>query len=129
MAAIMSSQAMKPSRESGWSRTMTCERMWSSCRFGSCCAGALTGKKNERVLSGSACNGTSAALGFPIALFNAVGYVLAGQSVDGRPEGSLGYVFLPALAVIACLIPLVTGFLLPAGIRIFTTDPRWCLFC
>ncbi|NIC43397.1 sulfite exporter TauE/SafE family protein [Aquabacterium sp. A08] len=44
---------------------------------------------------------TSAALGFPIALFNAVGYVLAGQSVDGRPEGSLGYVFLPALAVIA----------------------------
>lgn len=44
---------------------------------------------------------TSAALGFPIALSNVVGYVLAGQGLDGRPDGSLGYVYLPALAVIA----------------------------
>ncbi|WP_101048510.1 sulfite exporter TauE/SafE family protein [Macromonas nakdongensis] len=44
---------------------------------------------------------TSAALGFPIALSNVVGYVLAGQGLEGRPTGSLGYVFLPALAVIA----------------------------
>jgi len=44
---------------------------------------------------------TSAALGFPIALANVVGYVVAGQSVEGLPAGSIGYVFLPALAVIA----------------------------
>ncbi len=45
---------------------------------------------------------TSAALGFPIALANALGYIVAGQSVQGMPQGSLGYIFLPALAVIAC---------------------------
>jgi uncharacterized membrane protein YfcA len=44
---------------------------------------------------------TSAALGFPIALANVLGYVIAGQSVEGLPTGALGYVYLPALAVIA----------------------------
>jgi uncharacterized membrane protein YfcA len=44
---------------------------------------------------------TSAALGFPIALANVVGYVVGGQSVSDLPAGSLGYVWLPALAVIA----------------------------
>ena len=44
---------------------------------------------------------TSAALGFPIAIVNVVGYVIAGQGVAGLPTGSLGYVWLPALVVIA----------------------------
>ena len=44
---------------------------------------------------------TSAALGFPIAVANVAGYVVAGASVQGLPAGSLGYIFLPALAVIA----------------------------
>ena len=44
---------------------------------------------------------TSAALGFPIALANVVGYVVAGRSVSGLPDGAVGYVFVPALAVIA----------------------------
>jgi uncharacterized membrane protein YfcA len=44
---------------------------------------------------------TSAALGLPIALANTVGYVVAGQGVDGLPPGSVGYVFVPALVVIA----------------------------
>lgn len=44
---------------------------------------------------------TSAALGFPIALANVVGYVVGGQNVAGLPPASLGYVWLPALAVIA----------------------------
>ncbi|MCX7241171.1 MAG: sulfite exporter TauE/SafE family protein [Burkholderiales bacterium] len=44
---------------------------------------------------------TSAALGFPIALVNTVGYVVSGASVTGLPPGSLGYVWLPALVVIA----------------------------
>jgi uncharacterized protein len=44
---------------------------------------------------------TSAALGFPIALANVVGYVLSGQSVPNLPEYSLGFLWLPALGVIA----------------------------
>ncbi len=44
---------------------------------------------------------TSAALGFPIALANVLGYVLAGQDVPDLPAGSVGYIFLPALLVIA----------------------------
>ncbi|MEN9397509.1 MAG: hypothetical protein RLZ81_2039, partial [Pseudomonadota bacterium] len=44
---------------------------------------------------------TSAALGFPIALSNALGYAIGGQSVSGLPAGSFGYIWLPALAVIA----------------------------
>lgn len=44
---------------------------------------------------------TSAALGFPIALANTVGYVIAGSELPGLPAWSLGYVWLPALAVIA----------------------------
>jgi uncharacterized membrane protein YfcA len=45
---------------------------------------------------------TSAALGFPIAVANVTGYVLAGQGLEARPDASFGYVWLPALAVIAC---------------------------
>jgi uncharacterized membrane protein YfcA len=44
---------------------------------------------------------TSAALGFPIAVANVVGYVGSGQSVQGLPEGSFGFIWLPALGVIA----------------------------
>lgn len=44
---------------------------------------------------------TSAALGFPIALSNSVGYIVSGMSTPGLPPGSLGYVWLPALAAIA----------------------------
>ncbi len=44
---------------------------------------------------------TSAALGFPIALANTVGYVFSGADLPGLPAHSLGYVWLPALAVIA----------------------------
>lgn len=44
---------------------------------------------------------TSAALGLPIAMANVAGYVLGGQSVSGLPSGSVGYIWLPALAIIA----------------------------
>jgi uncharacterized protein len=56
---------------------------------------------------------TSAALGFPIALANVVGYVIAGQSVEGLPSGALGYVYLPALAVIATASVLMA----PLGVK------------
>ena len=56
---------------------------------------------------------TSAALGFPIALANAAGYVVSGQSVTGLPPVSLGYVWLPALVTIAML----SVFTAPLGAR------------
>jgi uncharacterized membrane protein YfcA len=45
--------------------------------------------------------GTAAALGFPIAAASVVGYVIGGHGTAGRPPLSIGYVWLPALAVIA----------------------------
>jgi uncharacterized membrane protein YfcA len=47
--------------------------------------------------------GTSAAIGLPIALAGAAGYALSGQAVPGLPEWSLGFIYLPALAAIACM--------------------------
>jgi uncharacterized protein len=44
---------------------------------------------------------TSAALGFPIALANVVGYIVSGQDVQNLPAYSFGYLWLPALVVIA----------------------------
>ena len=45
--------------------------------------------------------GTSAAIGFPIAISGALGYALSGQVAVGLPAYSLGFIYLPALAVIA----------------------------
>lgn len=45
---------------------------------------------------------TSAALGFPIAAANTVGYVVSGSAMSGLPPYSLGYVWLPGLVVVAC---------------------------
>lgn len=56
---------------------------------------------------------TSAALGFPIALANGIGYVLAGQRVEGLPDGAIGYVYLPALVVIATASVLMA----PVGVK------------
>ena len=57
---------------------------------------------------------TSAALGFPIALTNVAGYVFAGQRASGLPPGSFGYIWTPALAVIAAC-SVVTA---PLGARV-----------
>ena len=54
---------------------------------------------------------TSAALGFPIALANVIGYVVAGQGIPNLPEHSIGYLWLPGLVVIAsCSV-----FMAPVG--------------
>lgn len=44
--------------------------------------------------------GTAAANGFPIAVAGTAGYVLNGLRIDGLPTGSVGFVYLPALAII-----------------------------
>ncbi len=44
--------------------------------------------------------GTSAAIGFPIAIAGAVGYLVNGWGTANLPPWSLGFVYLPALAAI-----------------------------
>ena len=44
---------------------------------------------------------TSAALGFPIAVANVLGYIWSGMALEGLPEGAFGYIWVPALVVIA----------------------------
>jgi len=63
--------------------------------------------------------GTSSAIGFPIALAGAAGYTMGGWAVSGRPDGSLGFIYLPALAGI------VLGSVLtaPLGARIAHRSP------
>jgi uncharacterized membrane protein YfcA len=45
--------------------------------------------------------GTAAANGFPIAVAGSAGYVLQGLRVETLPAGTVGFVYLPALAFIA----------------------------
>jgi uncharacterized membrane protein YfcA len=44
---------------------------------------------------------TSAALGFPIALAGTLGYIINGWNTPNMPPFMLGFVYLPALLVIA----------------------------
>jgi uncharacterized membrane protein YfcA len=46
--------------------------------------------------------GTSAAIGFPIAIAGALGYIVNNLHGIGLPAYSLGYVYLPALGAIVC---------------------------
>lgn len=57
--------------------------------------------------------GTSAALGFPIALAGTIGYLWAGLGLEQVPPGSLGYLYLPGLVVIS----LASIVLAPLGAR------------
>jgi uncharacterized protein len=56
---------------------------------------------------------TSAALGFPIALAGTIGNMVNGWGKAGMPQGSLGFVFVPALLVIA----VASTTLAPVGAR------------
>lgn len=51
--------------------------------------------------------GTSAALGFPIALAGAVGFIISGWGQPGLPEYSFGYIYLPAFVAIVSMSILV----------------------
>jgi len=56
---------------------------------------------------------TSAALGFPIALANTVGYVVGGWSLAPVLPGQVGFLYLPALAIIGAASVLMA----PLGAR------------
>jgi uncharacterized membrane protein YfcA len=58
--------------------------------------------------------GTSAAIGLPISLAGALGYLINGWSVQGLPEHSIGFVYLPALILISA----VSSFTAPVGAKL-----------
>ncbi len=58
--------------------------------------------------------GTSAAIGLPIAIGGSLGYIFNGWHQPGLPEGSLGFVYLPALAILV-VATMVTA---PFGARL-----------
>jgi len=63
--------------------------------------------------------GTSAAIGFPIAVAGTVGYIVNGLGAAGLPPYCLGYVYLPALAgTVAASI-----FTAPIGVRLAHSLP------
>lgn len=58
--------------------------------------------------------GTSAAVGFPIAVGGSLGYIYNGWQHAGLPEWTLGYIYLPALL---CLVP-ASMLMAPVGARL-----------
>ena len=58
--------------------------------------------------------GTSAAIGFPISLAGALGYLINGWEVPGLPAHSLGFVYWPALLSIGAVSVLTA----PLGARL-----------
>lgn len=44
--------------------------------------------------------GISAGMGFPIALGGLIGYIISGWDVTGLPNGSVGYIYAPALIIL-----------------------------
>ena len=58
--------------------------------------------------------GTSAAIGFPIALAGTAGYMVSGYGATHLPSGSLGFIFLPALTVLV----LASVVMAPLGARL-----------
>ncbi len=63
--------------------------------------------------------GTSAAIGFPIAIAGTIGYIYNGMMVEGLPEFSIGYVYLPALLGIV-VTSVMTA---PLGVRLAHSLP------
>lgn len=63
--------------------------------------------------------GTAAANGLPIAIAGTAGYILHGMRVQGLPRPSLGYVYLPALALVVCTSMLAA----PLGARLTHSLP------
>lgn len=57
---------------------------------------------------------TSAGLAWPMSVSGAVGYLLAGWSVEGLPAGSIGFWYAPAAAILA----MGTVLFAPIGVRV-----------
>jgi uncharacterized membrane protein YfcA len=99
-------------------------------RTGLFTAGAVIGAASSLLAAGGAflcipflawCNvplrraiGTAAAVGLPIAIAGTLGYIVQGLRVEGLPALSLGYVYLPALALVVATSMLAA----PVGARV-----------
>jgi uncharacterized membrane protein YfcA len=57
---------------------------------------------------------TSSALGFPIAMASAVGYMIGGMNIPNLPAYTLGYIYLPAVLCISIASMLTASI----GVRI-----------
>lgn len=72
--------------------------------------------------------GTSAALGFPMAIFGACGYMLASWDIAGLPAYTLGFIHVPTLVALAVFSVLTA----PLGVRLAHRLPASALrksFC
>jgi uncharacterized membrane protein YfcA len=58
--------------------------------------------------------GTSAGVGFPIAISGALAYIFSGWGLAGLPDYALGFVYLPALLGLVCATMLTA----PLGAKI-----------
>ena len=58
--------------------------------------------------------GTAAALGWPIALSGALGYLISGWSAQGLPAHTLGFWYIPLAAIMA----VTTILIAPLGVRV-----------
>ncbi len=63
--------------------------------------------------------GTSAAIGFPIAVSGTIGYIVNGMRAAGLPEYSLGYIYIPALVGLVS----ASVFTAPLGVRLAHSLP------
>ncbi len=63
--------------------------------------------------------GTSAAIGLPIAIAGTTGYLINGQGASGLPPYTVGFIYLPALALVA----LTSAFVAPIGARLAHSLP------
>lgn len=63
--------------------------------------------------------GTSAAMGFPIAIAGTAGYIVNGLGTAGLPPHCLGYVYLPALVGLVCASMLTA----PLGVKLAHSLP------
>lgn len=63
--------------------------------------------------------GTAAANGLPIAIAGTAGYILHGLRIDGLPRPSIGYVYVPALALVVTTSMLAA----PLGARLAHSLP------
>ena len=57
---------------------------------------------------------TSAAFGMPLALINSCGYIYTGWGLEALPKGSFGFVYLPALVVLAT----ASSIMAPIGVKV-----------
>lgn len=63
--------------------------------------------------------GTSSAVGLPIAVFGTLGYLISGLNQDHLPEYTLGYIYWPAVIIMALLSTLTA----PLGAKLTHTLP------